>query len=584
MSRQIRVNILNRIPEEESFAQQWNRLVQSTESPQVFYTHEWALAVSRAYTSPSPLLITAYREDSLVGVAALALDEERREVSFLCGTTADYCDFVSAPSDREELIVLMMRELRDQGIETLQLANLPADSISVRVLQRFARSAGFAFFARPAYFCARIEVKSPEQRLQIARSAHRNSKKTRNALSRIGEIAIDHNLTYREFAAEFPEFATANISRFLAAGRISNLLSREKRDFVSELARLLARREWLSMSTLKLDGRTIAWQLGFKFANTWSWYLPAFDTELRDLHPGPGSYLAYQILQSAAQDPAISVVDLGLGDEGYKQQYACTGRQTSHIVATCSKFRLVREFSRYQSAKFIKQLPALERVTRRSLTTVSSVMARFDRGGVLSSLAFYSRDLWNRIFPSKEFFFLEAIHPGRHSESGFTIVPVTMKLLARIAMDSANDPDTLDYVLRCAERLRCNKTEAFAVVDAQGSPVHVSWVAPFDGFQVPGLQRGLMSPSPHAVVLFDDWTYTSQRVRRALFTSMVSAHTLAAGKQPWVCADDLQISDLEAAGFVLRFSLINKRRMLLVGNSTLEFRNAGPKVALHSAA
>ena len=46
------------------------------ECPEVFYTFEWALAVSRAYRdSITPLLILAYEQDSLVGVAALATDE-----------------------------------------------------------------------------------------------------------------------------------------------------------------------------------------------------------------------------------------------------------------------------------------------------------------------------------------------------------------------------------------------------------------------------------------------------------------------------------------------------------------------------
>src|SRR5271167_1527543 len=98
------------------------------ERPEVFYTHEWALAVSRAYhASITPLLMLAYQQESLVGVAALAMDASQKGATFIAGTTADYCDFVSRPELRSEFLELVFSELRDLKIRMLVLANLPAD-------------------------------------------------------------------------------------------------------------------------------------------------------------------------------------------------------------------------------------------------------------------------------------------------------------------------------------------------------------------------------------------------------------------------------------------------------------------------
>ena len=81
------------------------------------YAYEWALAVSRAYRdSVTPLLILAHEENSLVGVVALATDKAQRETFFLAGMTADFCDFVSPPQLRQELVMCVLAELRKLGL------------------------------------------------------------------------------------------------------------------------------------------------------------------------------------------------------------------------------------------------------------------------------------------------------------------------------------------------------------------------------------------------------------------------------------------------------------------------------------
>ena len=84
--------ILHReIPEDDgALRRQWNELVFQMESPEVFYTYEWALAVQRAYSSSMlPLMMLAYERDSLVGVAALATGVTRESAFFLAASRND---------------------------------------------------------------------------------------------------------------------------------------------------------------------------------------------------------------------------------------------------------------------------------------------------------------------------------------------------------------------------------------------------------------------------------------------------------------------------------------------------------------
>src|SRR5947207_2987267 len=162
-------------------------------------------------------------------------------------------------------------------------------------------------------------------------------------------------------ATAFRESAIAHLKRFFAARRVSNLGSQKRRTFLLELGKLLSAQGWLTLSTLKLSGRTIAWNYGFRFGGSWFWYQPAFDTEMAQL--SPGSYLLCEILRRASDDPLIHTVDLGLGDEGYKDRYAKAGRQTLHITA-CSTGRKAVEVCRYRAAQFVRGSPRLESAVR----------------------------------------------------------------------------------------------------------------------------------------------------------------------------------------------------------------------------
>lgn len=563
----MRLQVTTSIPDQEDFAHQWDLLVMKMESPQVFYTYEWAQAVSTAYSDPAVLLFTAYRGESLVGVASLAKNQRSGDVAFLAATTADYCDFVSAPHDREEFIALVVRELHGRGITGLTLANLPAESPSVRVLKSCAKDLGFSLYSRPAYFCARVALNSSEQRQRVARSAHRNSKKTRNALSRLGTISLDHRKKYQEFAAEFPSFLGANIERFLAVGRLSNLISHQRRIFLNELGRLLSERGWLTLSTLRLDSATIAWQLGFQFAGSWLCYLPAFDSKFQHLHPGPGSYLTYQILEYAAQDPSLKEVDLGLGDEGYKQQFATESRMTLHINASRSKFHVLGERCRYETVRALKRTPRIEASIRACLAQASDFASNVLQTGVRASAITSFQRVWKQLSVSSESIFMErACDAGDQSE--FEIAPLSTRELARVAMANDIDGECLKYLVKCASRLGSRRFNGFVLLNAEGLPVQIAWFSRIADLQVLRRDKALPNSLLDAVVLIDRWTPASQARNSCYFTALVAACILRSGRWAWICADRGHVPELQALGLRSRFT--RKKRFIFESFSKLE--------------
>jgi len=363
----LRLVLHREIPDDDILAAQWNELVQEMEGPEVFYTYEWSLAVSRAYhDSITPLLMLAYEQDSLVGVAALATDEAQSKTFFLAGATADYCDLVSCPKMRQELVAAVLAELRRLGMPTLVLANLPADSPTAAVLGPSADLRGYNLFSQPAFECSQVLLRSREQRESVCHNVR--NKRERRYLKTLGAkvpVVLDHLRSWDDIGPALPLFTKAHVARFSAIGRISNLDSPQRVRFLSELAKLLSPHGWITLSQLRAGEHPIAWQYAFQFARHYSFYQTTFDSGFREY--SPGFSLILRLIEEACDSAETDFVDLGLGTENYKKRLATAARETLHVTLARSTVTYLRLAARYHAAAAIKTSPRLEHYVRQVL-------------------------------------------------------------------------------------------------------------------------------------------------------------------------------------------------------------------------
>ncbi len=356
------------IPDDPEFSRQWNTLALQMERPEVFYTCEWALAVQSAYqNSLQPLLLLGYDGDDLVGIASLASDQSQKNIRFLTSTTADYCDFLTAPPFRKEFIDAVFAELRQRSAALLELANLPADSSTPDALRHAANKHGFHLFIRPAYLCAQVELNSGTAR-QALKDELTGKKKLRRYLrnmEREGPVTFTHLQSDEQIRAALPEFAEAHVARFQATGRVSSLSTPERRTFLKELSRRFDGTGVVTLSLLKIKERTVAWNFGFQFHKSWFWYQPTFDSRHED--NSPGHCLLSRIVVEACDMDRLDVIDLGLGAEGYKERFGNHTRQTLHVTITASRANHLLQVARYRIASALKRSPKIESAIRRVL-------------------------------------------------------------------------------------------------------------------------------------------------------------------------------------------------------------------------
>ncbi len=258
---------------------QWNALVQAMERPQVFYTYDWAKAVERAYGgSMTPMLVLVRDGRQLVGAASLATRNAGREAFFLAAATADYCDFISHPQHRREIVEAVFEELQKLPGAILRLANLPADSTTATMLRNAAARYGFLTFLRPAYRCAQITLGSARERESLRRAAlgRKSFRYGLKALEKHGAVTVEHVRDWKAIQPGLERFFAAHVERFTTRGHASNLASAERQTFLLTLAESLAAEGWMRFTRLLVGGEPVAWNYGFEFAGSWFYYPPTF--------------------------------------------------------------------------------------------------------------------------------------------------------------------------------------------------------------------------------------------------------------------------------------------------------------------
>ncbi|MFZ1927590.1 MAG: GNAT family N-acetyltransferase [Candidatus Sulfotelmatobacter sp.] len=364
----LRIVLHCEIPEDPKLRRQWNNVALQMETVEVFYTCEWALAMQSAYRSSlRPLLFLGYDGGDLVGVAPLATDAAGEKITFLAGTTADYCDFLTQPERRSEFVDAVFAELKKARATFIVLANLPEDSATSAALRVAAEKYDFHFYMRPAYLCAQVKLGTAAQRTELKTTLMRKRKIRRclKAMEREGPVTIAHLQSWAQLQSVFPDFTDAHVARFRAIRRISALSTPERRFFLEELARRFSDSGVVTLSLLMIRGQPVAWNYGFQFRGSWFLYQATFDS--RQEEHSPGHCLLSRIVIEACDMDEMNVVDLGLGAEGYKEQFGNSTRQTLHVTLTRSWPRHMREIIKYRAACRLKQVPKVDSTVRRLL-------------------------------------------------------------------------------------------------------------------------------------------------------------------------------------------------------------------------
>ena len=568
----MRVTVLKEIPEDSDLSAAWNTLVLAMENPEVFFTYQWALAASRGFQNHlSTLLFLVYDFDQLAGVVALAIDPRApRAAFFLTSSTADYCDIVSTPENRRAVVLAILEEFKKLGLSDLVLANVPANSATLQELPGVAGSQRFYVTSRTAYNCGVIHMGGEKQRETLLRSLAGKSREKRalKRLTDLGSIKVIHLTEPEQIGASLESIVSAQISRFLASNRVSPLVGPERRAFLQQLSDLLSQSGWLKISQLEIDGRPVAWNYGFRFGGSWFWYLPTFEMEYA--HVSPGSCLLRLLVEEGAKDSSLQWMDLGLGDESYKDRYANELRETRYVRLSRGFPRHVLSVGRQMVSTTAARFPELGEKLRQARASYGTVATRVRETGLAATARYSARKVVRSIASQDEVLLFEA--PDIPADDPSTtqliplIIPLTREHLVEGSILNAEDAPTLRYLMRCAGRLAQPGASGFLLQDETGRPIHFLWIDNYDGFRLAEIEHNLEPSSSNAAMIFDCWTPAAERGRGhyAAAIRQAAAQLRQEGRSAWIFSGATNAASLHGilkAGFQYRFSMLRRTQL-----------------------
>jgi CelD/BcsL family acetyltransferase involved in cellulose biosynthesis len=563
----MRVAVLKEIPEDPNLSEAWNSLVLAMENSEVFFTYQWALAASRSFqASLSPLLFLVYDFEQLTGIATLAIDPKTPQAaSFLTAGSADYCDVVSAPENRREVLFAVLEEIQKLGLTDLVLANVPSNSTTLKYLPAIARSFHFYTASRTSYDCGIVQLGGEEQRETVLRDVTGKGRERRalKKLETLGSVNVIHITEPDQLGASLESIISAQISRFLATDRVSPLVGSDRRAFLQQLSDLLSRSGWLKISQLEIDGRPVAWNYGFRFGGSWFWYLPTFKMEYEQV--SPGSCLLRLLVEEGAKDSSVKLLDLGLGDEPYKERFANNTRQTRYVQLSRSLNRHIVSVGRQTLSNAAARFPQLGKKVRGVRTFSRALASRVQDAGIFGTAQLSVRKVIRSVAFEDEVLLFEAPQVPIVGSSSFQLLPLNWDHLVEASIRNAGDAPTLQYLMRCAKRLKKSTASGFILQDENGQPIHFLWIDSYDSFRLAEIDHSIASSSTDAAMIFDCWTPTADRRHGYYGTSirMAAAHLQSEGRSPWIFCGASNVTSLRGilkAGFVYRFSLVRQRK------------------------
>jgi len=563
----VHVTVLEKIPEDPDLSAAWNTLVLAMENPEVFFTYQWALAASRGFQELlSTRLFLVYDFEELAGVVALAIDPRApRAAFFLTSSTADYCDIVSTPANRKAVILTLLEEFKKLGLSDLVLANVPANSATLKELPGVAGSQRFYVTSRTAYNCGVVQLGGEGQRETLIRSLAGKSREKRalKRLSDLGSVKVIHLTEPEEIGPSLESIVSAQISRFLASNRISPLVGAERRAFLQQLSDLLSQSGWLKISQLEIDGHPVAWNYGFRFGGSWFWYLPTFEMEYA--HVSPGSCLLRLLVEEGAKDSSLQWLDLGLGEESYKDRYANNMRETRYVRLSRGFPRHVLSAGRELISATVARFPQFGDKAREARAAYRATASRVRETGISATAGYSLRRVARAIASEDEVLLFESDSNLESQASTVQLIPLTREHLVEGSITNANDPATLRYLMRCASRLSQPGASGFVLHDETGRPVHFLWIDNYDGFRLAEIGQSIEPSSTNAAMIFDCWTPSSGRGRGyyAQAIRQAAVELRQAGRPAWIFSGATNRSSLRGvlkAGFHYRFSLVRRTK------------------------
>jgi CelD/BcsL family acetyltransferase involved in cellulose biosynthesis len=259
---------------------EWGALLAQSGSDTIFLSPEWIRSWWAAYAGGRDLVALRIDDESvLVGLALMYRRDEQvvqglkqPALAFVGDGSADsdYMDWISARGREAEVAHAILDHLTTHTPkwDLLVLREIPDTSPHLGPLEAFARGRGWAFHTEQVP-CARVALpRAWDDYLRMLKPRMRTKVRSvlRDFEGRAG-ARFDHCATLDDLDPRLASLYDLHNRRWGMEGKRGIFHAEDKRSFYSILSRRLLDRDRLRFYSLSVDGRYVAHQYCFEYAN-----------------------------------------------------------------------------------------------------------------------------------------------------------------------------------------------------------------------------------------------------------------------------------------------------------------------------
>jgi CelD/BcsL family acetyltransferase involved in cellulose biosynthesis len=534
----------------------WQRLWQAQPRREVFTGPAWSLAAWRADGAGEQVcMLVVRRGTTVVGLLPLAT----RPARFLSGINADYNDMLVCDGAPAQVVAAALQAVL-ANFDRCVFDNVPEWSTLAMQLPALPAALRRHIVVEAGQPCPALRLGAERETLLAAMIGKQSLKRHEKKLARHGVLRLLHLASREAIAERLDDFYAQHVSRRALAGGYSLFLQPRARAFYQQLLVHFDPAAELRFAVLEVDGRAVAYHLGFELDGRFTWYKPSFDVDYWDC--GVGEVLLKRLLEYL-RDQHLAEFDFTRGDESFKDRFSNHQGHNQRWTlqrSTGSAWRAAQQ-ARLRGA--VKSHPAvqaargrLEQMMARCRPLPGSRPGQAPRQGFRAALAGWHRLLW-----CSEAVVLLQADAGRlpapnaaGDEQGLRIEQGSVRQLAQHSV-APGSPFDLDDLRQAHAALQ--KDDHILLARQGSSLVAAAWVGSrtqaIAAAAWPNLPD-LPLPEPAAVLQFvgNAWPPPHAQAWAGLLAAAAAAtaHDSLWVACPAAAADHLRL--LQSAGFTVR--------------------------------
>lgn len=324
--------------------EEWKQLFAATEcSP--FLSWEWLSTWYKSFGSNRSLfIIKVYREDQLIGLMPLCLQNKKVfgmnlvHLGFIGEETggADYLDLIAKSEDKAEILPAIFDFLKNENcFDLICLESLSSDSSTAEFLQNFSSDKAanrLRCAARTTEICPQVNLAGGWETILKQSKRASNFKRRRKQLEKMPDFEFRSVTSPDETADAFERFYRLHEKRWLKDG--GSELSGHPRllSFQRDLVLGMAQSELLRFDEIWVEGECRASVYGLDDGRAFYYYNSGYDLEWSNFSVG---LVLIGLSVEAAIERGNTLYDFLRGDETYKFDWA--NEKTELITVSLSR-------------------------------------------------------------------------------------------------------------------------------------------------------------------------------------------------------------------------------------------------------